>query len=179
MRLALVSLLLFLVGLPAPSLAKEVKFRVRVLLATKQGNRIDPQIGPNLKTYLKKSFGVRYTSFRLLDNRVLRVKLGKTGEVSLPDQSVLKLKYRELQGDFVKLTMEMRDLRTTIRIRDGGLFFQAGHRYRNGMLILAISARTMKKGKKGGEEEIAAPVRPEPRPGKGEGRKADRPIEKK
>lgn len=151
-------------GLFAPSVtdAQEVKFRVRVLLASKQGNRIDPQIDASVRKYLERSFGARYSSFRQLDNRVLKVKLDTTGEVALPDQTSLRLKFRDVQGEFVKLTMEIKDLRTTIRIRDGGLFFQAGHRYKNGMLILAISATVLGK-KGGGEKEKLTTPRPEPR----------------
>jgi hypothetical protein len=167
MRMLLVPMLLLLVFPPADVQAEEVKFRVRVLLATKQGSRIDPQIGPEVKRYLKKSFGARYSSFRQLDNRVLRVEMDQTGEVALPDQTVLKLRFRDVQGEFVKLTMEIKDLKTTIRIRDGGLFFQAGHRYKNGMLVLAISAELpghKKKKKKVavGADRLTTP-RPEPR----------------
>lgn len=184
MRMLLLPLLLLVVLMPTAVEAQEVKFRVRVLLGTKQGSRIDPQIGPEVKRYLKKSFGARYSSFRQLDNRVLRVEMNQTGEVALPDQTVLKLRFRDIQGEFVKLTMEIKALKTTIRIRDGGLFFQAGHRYKNGMLILAISAelpgeKQGKKKAKAGAERLTTP-RPEPRtaPAPGTGlRKKVRPIE--
>jgi hypothetical protein len=161
MRALAVPLLFFLCFAPVELEAKEAKFRVRILLATKQGNRIDPKISKSVRDYLAKSFGSRYTSFRQLDNRVLRVELNDTGEMVLPDQSSLKLRFREQRGDFVRLTMEIKDLRTTIRIRDGGLFFQAGHRYKNGMLILAITAHLGKKTPEKAEK-ITTP-RPEPR----------------
>lgn len=142
MRKALLPLLMVMVLLPTTALSaeREVRFRVHVLLATKQGNDIDPQISKEVRAYLKKSFGTRYSSFRQLDSRLLKVALDQTAEMPLPDQSTLGLRFRDIHGDFVKLTMTIKDLRTTIRIRDGGLFFQAGHRYKNGMLILAISA---------------------------------------
>ncbi len=170
-------LLFFLLLVPATghAAAPEVKFRVRVLLASKQGDHIDPQIGPRVREYLKKSFGARYTSFRQLDNRVMKVQLDQVGEMPLPDQSSLSLKFREIQGDFVRLTMEVKDLRTTIRIRDGGLFFQAGHRYKNGILILAISANLV-DAEKSDKEKLTTP-RPEPRPGRPEQPVRDRAIE--
>jgi hypothetical protein len=141
----------------------EVKFRVHVLLATSQGDHVDPQIGKRIREYLTKSFGARYSSFRQLDTRVLRVGLDKTGEMPLPDQSTLGLRFRDIHGEFVKLTMTIKDLRTTIRIRNGGLFFQAGHRYKNGILILAISATLDGKAEPKNAGKLS-PTRPDPRP---------------
>ena len=177
MRFLLVPLLASLFIAPAGVAAQSqtAKFKVKILLASKQGDRVDPQIPNGIRKYLKKSFGARYSSFRLLDSRVLKVGLGHTGEVTLPDQSVLKLKFRGLPGEFIKLTMEIKDLRTTIRIKDGGMFFQAGHRYKNGMLILAISASTGT----GDEEGQIGTGRPDPRPGSRDRSRKNRKIDAK
>jgi hypothetical protein len=142
---------------------QEVKFRVYVLLATKQGDQIDPQINKQVRAYLKKSFGSRYSSFRQLDSRLLKVDLDQTVEMPLPDESTLGLRFRDIHGEFVKLTMTIKDLRTTIRIRNGGLFFQAGHRYKNGMLILAISA-TLGSKPAAVEAPKVLPAPPAPKP---------------
>lgn len=144
MKSLLLSFIALVLLLPQSVQSQEARFKVRVLLASKQGERVDPQIPDGIGKYLKKTFGARYSSFQLLDSRVMKVKLDQTGELTLPDQSVLKLRFRGLPEDFVKLTMEIKDLRTTIRIKNGGLFFQAGHRYKNGILILAIGAQTEK-----------------------------------
>lgn len=165
MRVRWVPILLFLLMLPSAAWGgePEVKFRVHVLLATTQGNHVDPQINKRIRDYLTKSFGARYSSFRQLDTRVLRVTLDKTVEMPLPDQSTLGLRFRSLHGEFVKLTMTIKDLQTTIRIRNGGLFFQAGHRYKNGMLILAISATLEGKAEPKNKGKLS-PTRPDPRP---------------
>lgn len=164
MRALVLSFLVLLVLIPQDLQSQEARFKVRVLLASKQGERIDPQIPDGISKYLKKTFGVRYSAFQLLDSRVLKVKLEQTGEVTLPDQSVLKLRFRGVPGDFIKLTMEVEDLRTTIRIKNGGLFFQAGHKYGNGILILAIGAQTVDDEPESEEETFTTP-RPDPRPG--------------
>lgn len=165
MRMRWVPILVFLFMLPSVAWAgePEVKFRVTVLLATAQGDHVDPQINKRIREYLAKSFGARYSSFRQLDTRVLRVALDKTGEMLLPDQTSLGLRFRDIHGEFVKLTMSIKDLQTTIRIRNGGLFFQAGHRYKNGVLILAISA-TLAGPIRPKEEGKLSPTRPDPRP---------------
>jgi hypothetical protein len=175
MRAFVAPLLLLVLLAPRGAIADEVKFKVRVVLATTQGDLIDPNIPANLKKYLQDSFGARYSSFRLLDSRVVTVASGNTGEVPLPDDSVLKLKYRGKEGGFIKLTMEIRDLKTTIRIKDGGLFFQAGHKYKNGMLILAILATSTTPSDEG---DVSSP-RPEPRPGNEDKDVRDRPIDEK
>ncbi len=159
MKALLLSLLLSLaLALPGPAAAQDAHFRIKVLHAGLKGDKVDPKIPENIKKYLLKSFGAKYTAFTLLDSQELVVKPTKTGNVILPDKSALKLEFREVQGNFIKLTMEIKDLRTTIRIKEGGLFFQAGHKFKDGILVLAISAST----KKGGPETIG-PVRPDPR----------------
>jgi len=174
-RLTVPILALLLLSRPAFGEEKqEAKFRVRVLLASSQGEVMDDAIGPHLREWLKKSFGTRYTSFKQLDNRLMKVALNETAEMPLPDQTVLKIRFRDVQGEFIKLTMEVKDLRTTIRIKNGGLFFQAGHRYKNGILVLAISANLPGDAE---EQEELSPVRPEPRPETNEGRKTHREIE--
>lgn len=158
---------------PAPVEAQDAHFRIKVLHAGTQGNKVDPKIPENIKKYLARSFG-RYTSFTLLDSKELVVKLTETGTVTLPDKSFLKLQFREVQGEFIKLTMEIKDLRTTIRIKNGGLFFQAGHKYKDGIMILAISATT----RKGAQETFGTP-RPDPRKNPVEPDKIQRPIDSK
>ena len=176
MKHVAVPILLLLVFLCQAAHGQEVKFRVRVMLASRQGTLIDPQLSESIGKYLKKSFGTRYTSFRQLDNRVVRLRLDETGEVALPDQTSLKLRFRDIQGEFIKLTMEIKDLRTTIRIKNGGLFFQAGHRYKNGILILAVTANLI-----GVEDSSENPseARPEPRPENPAASTPARPIERK
>jgi hypothetical protein len=175
MRRLLIPLLALLLAFPASLQAQDARFKVRVLLASKQGDIVDPQIAPALAKYLKKSFGSRYSQFRLLDSRVLGLDLGRSGEVPLPDESILKLTLRAIPGDFIKLTMELKDLRTTIRIKDGGMFFQAGHRYKNGILILAISAS---RGPLDDDGQKLETPRPDPRDSDDGKTPTPRPIEK-
>ncbi len=159
--LPLLLLLLFLLGPragEAEAAEPEAHCKVRVILAKGGGGGVDPAIKNPLKRYLTKSFGARYESFDLLDTATLEVTRGKRGEVSLPDGTWLRLTYLGNQGKFIKLSMEMPGVKTLIRIRDGGLFFQAGHKHKGGMMILAISATTT--GKK---SETPTRARPAPR----------------
>ncbi|MFH1531598.1 MAG: hypothetical protein ABIK09_12795 [Pseudomonadota bacterium] len=141
----------------------EAHCKVRVILAKEGAGGLDPAIERPLKQYLTKSFGARYQGFDLLDTATLDVTRGKRGEIPLPDGTWLRLTYLGNQGEFIKLSMEMPGVKTLVRIRDGGLFFQAGHKHKGGMMILAISATTTGK-----TVEIPAHPRPAPRKPHGE-----------
>ncbi len=54
----------------------------------------------------------------------------------------LTLEFRGLAKGFVKVHLELDGLKTTVDVRDGGLFFQAGRVYKGGILVLAIGAKT-------------------------------------
>jgi len=158
--LPLLLLLLLLVPRGEARAAEPVAHcKVRVILAKKGEGGVDPAIRNPLKRYLTKSFGARYGAFELLDTRSMKIARGKRGEIPLPDGTWLRLTYLGNQGKFIKVSMEMPGVKTLIRIRDGGLFFQAGHRHKDGMMILAISATTTGKS-------TETPTRPRPAPRK-------------
>jgi len=148
--------------LPGLAGAQEVGFKVRVILARQVDGPPDGKIPRKLQSYLERSFGARFKSFKLLVDKGLSVEKGETGTLKLMDASELRLTFREIQGDFVVLQLELKDLDATVRIRDGGMFFQAGHRYGDGMLVLAVTARL--KDSEKDDEKLENP-RPIPREG--------------
>ncbi|GEM_PF-1277291 len=176
MKAFILALFLSLALLPIgqqPS-AQEARFKVKVLHAGQKGNKVDPKIPKEIQKYLARSFGARYTNFSMLDSKVVSVKLNQKGSIVLPDRSTLKLEFVEKQGQFIKLTMGLKELDTTIRIRNGGMFFQAGHKFKDGILVLAISATTGP----GAKESISNP-RPNPRKESHGGERGSRPIDSK
>lgn len=117
-----------------------VRAEVRVIHATggaDAGAYVDPALKP-IAAYLTKSFGARYTSFRQLAIETLTLELQQRGTVALPGDRTLALTFKGVKDEFVRLFMELPHLKTTVKVRDGGLFFQAGQSYQGGMLILAI-----------------------------------------
>lgn len=125
----------------APAVASAaVRAEVRVIHATGgagAGDYVDPALKP-IAGYLAKSFGARYTSFRQLDIETLTLELQQRGTVELPGDRTLALTFKGVKDEFVRLFMELPHLKTTVKVRDGGLFFQAGQSFQGGMLILAI-----------------------------------------
>lgn len=160
MRAVLALVLGLTLLLPAGVGAQEVGFKVRVILARQVDGPPDGKIPRKLQGYLERSFGGRFKSFKLLMDKGLAVQKGETGAMKLMDSSELRLSFREFQGEFIVLQMSLKDLDATVRIRDGGMFFQAGHRYGDGMLVLAVTARL--KGSEKKEEKLES-TRPAPR----------------
>ena len=60
----------------------------------------------------------------------------------MPGNKTLQLTYLKTAGGFVHVKLEMDGLTTTIRVRDGGLFFHAGRKHEDGILVLAIRAKS-------------------------------------
>jgi hypothetical protein len=137
-----VALLLVSEVRPLHAEGSAVMSHVRVIHAT-PGERGAPVMDPALQpiaSYLSRSFGARYASFRELDQRALRLARGERTGFTLPDGRDLGLTYRGDERDFILLFMELPHLKTTVKVRNGGLFFQAGQPFEGGILILAIHA---------------------------------------
>ena len=137
----------------------KVEFEVFVIHAANKGTP-PLDIPKEVHKYLVSTFKGKFNSFELLQRETISVASKKTGKLSLPDGSELSLTFEGQEKDFVRLTMALKGLETTIRIRDGGMFFQAGHKYNKGTLVLAISASTPGASGRG-----LSTVRPDPRSG--------------
>ena len=126
----------------APPAAKgtQATLTVTVVHAHKGGAKVDPKLAA-IADYLTKSFK-GYTGFKQVgDHRATLASKGKTS-VKLPDGKTLTLAFQGVDKGFVKVYLELDGLKTTVDVRDGGLFFQAGRVYKGGILILAIGAKT-------------------------------------
>ncbi len=127
-------------GASAADTPGSATFGVQVIHATPTAGAADPALA-SLQKYLEKSFA-RYKSFKQVDKLTGSAKTHATAAFKLPDGKVLKLTYDSVTRGFVKVHLELDTLKTTLDIKDGGLFFQAGRVYQGGILVLAISAQT-------------------------------------
>ncbi len=135
-----ISVLIFFV--PDLTLADEpfiVKCKVYVIHAKTEPPMLHSKLN-DFWTYFKRSFG-RYKYFNLLNEIKRELKKGLTEVMELPNGEKLKLRYDGITEtrELFKLKLEIGDLNFDVRVRDGGLFFQAGHSYEKGILILALS----------------------------------------
>lgn len=123
-----------------PAAAQDVTIRVRSIAATTQGSSFDKKLG-DVKNELQTAFR-GYTSFKLLDDTKFTLGKSKSRTMALPGGTKLTLTFHGVAADFLRLGLAIGDqLRTTLRASPGSTFFQAGLDYKNGMLILAITAK--------------------------------------
>ncbi|MGM0577840.1 MAG: hypothetical protein ACQEXJ_19090 [Myxococcota bacterium] len=123
----------------------QATFEVTVIHASKKDGGVDPAL-KGLSRYLRKSFS-GYDRFTRLAQERVRVAEGRSGELVLPDDKTLELKFLGVEDGFVKVHLALDGLETTVNVKDGGLFFQAGRRYEEGILVLAIRATTDSEGR--------------------------------
>lgn len=119
---------------------ESAKLTVTVVHAHKAKAGVDPKL-KTLAPYLKKSF-TPYTGFAHLGAHEATVRRDGTKVFQLPDGKALTLSFKGVRKGFIKVYLELDGLKTTVDVRDGGLFFQAGRVYKGGILVLAIGAKT-------------------------------------
>lgn len=124
---------------PASSEVKAT-LTVTVIHAHNAREGADPKLA-GLTSYLSKSF-TRYKGFDQLGTHKSTLAEKGKKSIKLPDGKTLTLEFRGVAKGFVKVYMALDGLKTTVDVRDGGLFFQAGRVYKGGILVLAIGAKT-------------------------------------
>jgi len=136
---------LALVTMAAPALAAPtgpaIEVEVTVIHATEGGAGVAPEL-ESLGKYLTKSFKP-YTSFKRLDHQVSRLQAGGEGRLALPNQSELVYRHDGKVDGFFALHLEVGGLKSTVNVKDGGTFFQAGRAFDGGMIVLAIKVRSV------------------------------------
>lgn len=122
----------------APAMAQfpDVCIDVTVIHALEAGDGVAPELAP-LSKFLTQKFAP-YTTFKRLQGQ--RDTLATNGEtrLALPNQSELVVRNVGLKDGFVGLHLEVGGLKTTVNVKDGGTFFQAGRAYNGGMIVLAF-----------------------------------------
>ncbi len=116
---------------------KQVRCDVQVILSTAGAPDIAPELRP-IKRYLENSFGNRYSRFEHVSASRLLLGKDQRGGVSLPNGNQLSLTWLGAEDGLLRLAMEVGSLKTQVKVHDGGLFFQAGRKHKDGMLVVAI-----------------------------------------
>ena len=120
--------------------ADAIQCDVQIIHAKKEAGVDDPALEP-ISRYLTRSFGSRYRSFKQINRTSMLLPIHAVGTETLPNKTTLRLKYLGSEENLLRLEMSVGDLKTNVKVHNGGLFFQAGRTYRNGMLIVAIRVK--------------------------------------
>ena len=127
-----------------PAAAAEQVLKVSVVHATKAKK---PHVDPKLKRIrksLQKAFG-GYTKFVSLQRHEL--KLNPKATVTLPGGRKAVFAYKGTQKNQVRLNLAIPKSKVNVDLRSppGRVFYQAGLKHKNGILILALYLKPPKK----------------------------------
>lgn len=140
MRLLTIST--FFVGLLfAESAQAQVQFKmsIRVIHATKDGNRVDPGIS-DLKSDLAQ---LAFTSFKLLDGHTKTVFDREVVALEFPGSRWLEVRTRGVaKNGALKVSLKVRDLKFKARAKvgAGSTVLLGGPPHQGGSIILAVTA---------------------------------------
>jgi len=140
-----IALALVLMTLLAPAAFGAEDPKVSLAITVIEARKGPPFLHEALKPLwelLQKSFGEKFGYYDLVTSAEQTVLSDGRVEVSLPDGERFAAIYGGLTPEkkLIRVSLEYGDFRTKVRIHDGGTFFQAGKRYREGTLVIAIKA---------------------------------------
>jgi hypothetical protein len=122
------------------------EIRIGAVVASNSGRLFDPRLA-SLKPQFDSLFP--YSSYRLLTNESRRVQWGSRAGFDLPGGRYLLVIPREYKEGRVSLKILLIDgsralVDTVLALRDQGTFLVGGPRDKQGVLIIAIGARSIK-----------------------------------
>jgi hypothetical protein len=120
--------------------ADGIEVSVTVVHARPADGGVAPELA-KLEKYLLKSFP-NYKSFTRLSTRNDRLAVGAEARFSLPNGTELAFRNDGWKDGFAQLHLEVGGLKTTVNVKDGGLFFQAGRAFDGGMIVLAFDVKS-------------------------------------
>jgi hypothetical protein len=122
-----------------------VEVRIDTVLASNSGTVFDSALKP-LKQPFRGLFP--YSSYRLLQGERRLVGWKREEQFLLPGQRYLIVMPRDIQGDRVSLSVMLIQgtrplVNTVLSLKNDGTFLVGGPSYGDGVLIIAIGARTV------------------------------------
>jgi len=128
----------------AQSHTEVVQLRVDSVLATDSGEGVDTRLA-DMGRRLRALFP--YNSYRLVSHQQDQAQCGSMVAFTLPGGEILHIEPREVDGDMVALKVVLFQgpqptMTTEFKLRNHGVLFVGGPRYRRGMLIISINVDT-------------------------------------
>jgi hypothetical protein len=120
---------------------RPVHIVVETVLASQGSPYLDPRLS-NLIEELQSVF--RYSSYRLLSQTPMDIRMGETDMVSLPGKRVLKMTPTKVTGNRVELQLVIsrnknQIFQTMIQLLNHGSIIVGGPKYEDGYLLFNIS----------------------------------------
>ncbi|MBM4388624.1 MAG: hypothetical protein FJ088_12855, partial [Deltaproteobacteria bacterium] len=123
----------------------EFSCEITVIYAQKKSPYLNKNLKPLWK-YLSESFGGKFDWFELIETKNMVLKMDEKMEHELPNGDKMAMTFAGVTENkkLLRIHLEIADLQTKVRVKDGALFFQAGRKHKNGIIILAIKASSGK-----------------------------------
>ena len=117
-----------------------VKIVVKTVLASQDSTPVDPRISA-LTQKLQSVF--RYSSYRLISEKKMHLRIGKTGTVSLPGDRMLKITPLRITGNRADLQLlifkqERQIIKSRIQVLNHGSITVGGPEHKGGFLLFDI-----------------------------------------
>lgn len=139
------------VGSPAPAMAQsrqsqsasKVTLTMPVVYATEAHSRVDPK----LKSVAQSLRNLRYTGFELLDTHKVSLAPGGKQTLNVPGNRKLTVRLLSKDAKRTQLRVQLEGakgkklLDTTVKVNRNGTFIVALARYKDGILVLPLTAR--------------------------------------
>ena len=149
--LAVILSLTFLFGPNASAQRIDSGGEVRIVVSLIEASNDAPRVDPQIRGLVKQFRGdFRYSSYKLVSRIPKTIKIGSYETVRLPGSREMRLYARGYENNRVKLNVKVTErgrrgrgrevLNTDFRIVRGGTIMIGGYRYRDGRLMVAISA---------------------------------------
>lgn len=117
-----------------------VDVTVTVIHAKKSEGGVAPELA-KIEKYLHGSFP-EHKSFVRLSSSTEHLAIGAQGQLELPNGSKLVFRHTGWKNGFVALHLDVGGLLTTVNVKDGATFFQAGRAYQDGMIVLVFQVQS-------------------------------------
>jgi hypothetical protein len=125
---------------------------VQIVVYLIEASNGNPGVDPRIRGIVDQFEGAfRYSTYKLLSKIPMDLPVGSEEKLAVPDQRELSLSVQGFENRRVRLKVKIVEkpksdrprevLNTEFRIVEGGTILIGGYSYRDGKLILAISAR--------------------------------------
>jgi len=142
-KIIIVLLSVILIAFPdrqAQSGPADTRIIVKTILASHGKMFVDPHISDLVKK-LQSVF--RYSSYQLLGDSKLNLRIGQEGVVLLPENRVLKIVPTKIKQSRLELQLKIlkgkeKTFQTVIQIKNNGSITVGGPKHKNGVMLLNI-----------------------------------------
>ncbi len=117
-----------------------IHINIKTLLASQNAGPSSPQIKSLIQEYRTV---LRYSSYKLLSQNRLNLKLNESGRVSLPGNRIMKITPKGITGNRASLKLEIykknrKIFQTVVQLRNRSSITVGGPKYRGGNLLFNI-----------------------------------------